>query len=257
MNRIALIVSLVLPLLLILGCGNDIPETTPRFGTAVPPRSSASTTLPKLPFQATLDAEAVARYDRLTPAQHKDLDFYAEAVGNRAARLWLFSYPKNLSVLLLPEITVPLPALERALTKKEVSKLYALDSRIRDPFVKNWEYGLKIHAPDPSDPTSALAFTDPAAFVTGKTEEYEGQLKEVLMAIPAELPPIEEILSSEAVAQYRRWHPDMKEEFWNDVGGIYARGMTVGRGNFPPLTDSEIKEFFSTIAASISQIQAQ
>ena len=42
MNRIALIVSLVLPLLLILGCGNDIPETTPRFGTAVPPRSSAS-----------------------------------------------------------------------------------------------------------------------------------------------------------------------------------------------------------------------
>ena len=146
----------------------------------------------------------MARYG-LTPAQHKDLDFYAEAVGNRAARLWLFSYPKNLSVLLLPEIT-PLPALERALTKKEVSKLYALDSRIRDPFVKNWEYGLKIHAPDPSDPTSALAFTDPAAFVTGKTEEYAGQLKKVLMALPVKLPPIEEIASSEAVAQYRRWH---------------------------------------------------
>ena len=123
--------------------------------------------------------------------------------------------------------------------------------------MQNWEEGLPIRAPDPSDPFQAPAFTDPKGYVAQQTEEHAGQLKEVLMALPVELPPIEEILSSEAVAQYQRLPPDLKEGFLNDVGGIYARGMTVGRGNFPPLTDSEVKEFFSTIVASISPIKAQ
>ena len=48
----------------------------------------------------------------------------------------------------------------------------------------------------------------------------------------------------------------MKENFWHQVGMSYARGMTVGKGEFRPLTDSEIKELFSPYAASWTQFQA-
>ena len=240
--------------------GEEIEQdyTGPRTpAKAFAPDIAQSTQLPLAPI---IETEALVQYARLMSVGRADFEFFVRGVGLEEAEESLLAFTAGWNTRFhIPSSAFisPLPPLKNALSADETAKLRALDSRIRDPFVKNWEYGLKIHAPDPSDPTAALAFTDPAAFVAEKTEEYEGQLKKVLRAIPAELPPIEEILSSEAVAQYRRWHPDMKEEFWNDVGGIYARRMTVGRGAFPPLTDSQIKDYFSTIAASISQIQAQ
>ena len=239
--------------------GEEIEQdyTGPRTpAKAFAPDIAQSTQLPLAPI---IETEALVQYARLMSVGRADFEFFVRGVGLEEAEesLLAFTAGWNSRFDIPSAFIVPLPPLKNALSADETAKLRALDSRIRDPFVENWEYGLKIHAPDPSDPTAALAFTDPAAFVAEKTEEYEGQLKKVLMALPVKLPPIEEIASSEAVAQYQRLHPDLKEEFWNDVGGIYARGITVGRGNFPPLTDSQIKDYFSTIVASISQIQAQ
>ena len=238
------------------GIGQDY--TGPRTpAKAFAPDIAQSTQLPLAPI---IETEALVQYARLMSVGRADFEFFVRGVGLEEAEESLLAFTAGWnSRFHIPSSAFisPLPPLKNALSADETAKLRALDSRIRDPFVENWEYGLKIHAPDPSDPTSALAFTDPAAFVTEKTEEYEGQLKKVLMALPVKLPPIEEIASSEAVAQYQRLHPDLKEEFWNDVGGIYARGITVGRGNFPPLTDSQIKDYFSTIVASISPTQAQ
>ena len=238
------------------GIGQDY--TGPRTpAKAFAPDIAQSTQLPLAPI---IETEALVQYARLMSVGRADFEFFVRGVGLEEAEESLLAFTAGWnSRFHIPSsaFIAPLPPLKNALSADETAKLRALDSRIRDPFVENWEYGLKIHAPDPSDPTAALAFTDPAAFVAEKTEEYEGQLKKVLMALPVKLPPIEEIASSEAVAQYQRLHPDLKEEFWNDVGGIYARGITVGRGNFPPLTDSQIKDYFSTIVASMSHTQAQ
>ena len=237
------------------GIGQDY--TGPRTpAKAFAPDIAQSTQLPLAPI---IETEALVQYARLMSVGRADFEFFVRGVGLEEAEesLLAFTAGWNSRFHIPSAFIAPLPPLKNALSADETAKLRALDSRIRDPFVENWEYGLKIHAPDPSDPTAALAFTDPAAFVAEKTEEYEGQLKKVLMALPVKLPPIEEIASSEAVAQYQRLHPDLKEEFWNDVGGIYARGITVGRGNLPPLTDSQIKDYFSTIVASISPTQAQ
>ena len=211
------------------------------------------------PLAPIIESKALVQYMRLMSDGRADFEFFVKGVGLEEAEKSLLAFTgKWSSRFHIPSaFMAPLPPLKNALSADETAKLRALDSRIRDPFVENWEYGLKIHAPDPSDPTAASALADPAAFVTEKTKEYVEQLKKVLISLPVELPPIEEIVSSEAVAQYQRLRPDLKEEFWNDVGSIYARGVTVGRGNFPPLTDSEVKEFFSTIVAAISQIQAQ
>ena len=140
--------------------------------------------------------------------------------------------------------------LARLVAVDNFSRLEALDTRIRGPFVERWEHGLQIYVPSPSDPTAGLAFTDPKAYVAQRTEEETKLTREVLMALPTELPPIEDLAFPEAVAEYEKLHPDVKEMFWDQVGGSYAHGMTVGKGEFRPLTNSEIKELFSPYVVS-------
>ena len=110
-------------------------------------------------------------------------------------------------------------------------KLEALDPRIGGPFVEVWEYGLKIHTPSPSDPTAELGFTDPKAYVAQRTEEETKLSREVLMALPTELPPIEDLVFPEAVAEYEKLHSDVKEMFWDQVRIKYAYGIAVGKGD--------------------------
>ena len=238
------------------GVGQDDRGARTPAEAFAPDIAQAGSGLPRAPI---IGSEALVQYARLDSEGRAAFEFLVKAVGLEAAeeqllplREWndLYFHPP-------PIFAAPLPSLKNALSPDEAAKLAALDQRIRDPFVENWKEGLRIRAPDPSDPSDALAFTNPKGYVVQQTEKHAGQLKEVLMALPVELPPIEEILSSEAVAQYQRLPPYLMEEFWNDVGGIYARGVTVGRGNFPPLTDSEVKEYFSTIVASIAPIKAQ
>ena len=87
--------------------------------------------------------------------------------------------------------------------------------------------------------------------------KHAKKLRQRLIAIPAKLPRIEELVSAEGVAEYNRLHPDLKEQFRRDVGVVYASGRTVGgEGGFPPpMTDDEIKDLFGSILATLTRRQ--
>ena len=201
------------------------------------------------PLAPVIKREALVPYARLGSIGRSEFEFFVKAVGFEAAEESLLRYRGQVFM-------VPLPPLESALSADEVAKLEALDPRIRGPFVEGWEYGLQIYVPSPSDPTAGLAFTDPKAYVAQRTEEETKLTREVLMALPTELPPIEDLAFPEAVAEYEKLHPDVKEMFWDQVGRFYAHGITVGKGEFRPLIDSEIKELFSPHVASWTRFQA-
>ena len=210
------------------------------------------------PPAPVIKIDALVGYARLGSIGRTEFAFFVKAVGLEAAEeSLLHRYRGRSSDFAHPgSFMAPLPPLEEALTADEAAKLEALDPRIRGPFVEGWKYGLLISLPSLPDPIAGLAFTDPKAYVAHSTEEETKLLREVLMALPTELPPIEDLVFAEAVAEYEKLHPEVKEKFWNDVGQTYAPGMTVGKGEFRPLTDSEIKELFSPRVASWTRIQA-
>ena len=223
-----------------------------------PDVAQADSQLPRTPI---IGREALVQYARLDTgldsAGHKDFEFFVNAVGPEAAEEALLALG-DWGGFHIPSIfTAPLPSLETALSPNEATKFRALDQHIRDSFVENWKYGLHIRAPDPSDPSEALAFTDPKGYVVQQTEKHAKKLRQRLIAIPAKLPRIEELVSAEGVAEYDRLHPDLKEQFWREVGVVYASGMTVGgEGGFPPpMTDDETKDLFGHILASFMRRQ--
>ena len=208
------------------------------------------------PVGPVIKREALVGYTRLGSNGRAEFEFFVKAVGLEAAEASLLRYSDREKFALSGVFMAPLPLLEEVLSTEEAAKLEALDTRIRGPFVERWEHGLQIYVPSPSDPTAGLAFTDPKAYVAQRTEEETKLTREVLMALPTELPPIEDLAFPEAVAEYEKLHPDVKEMFWDQVGGSYAHGMTVGKGEFRPLTNSEIKELFSPYVASWTRFQA-
>ncbi len=84
-----------------------------------------------------------------------------------------------------------------------------------------------------------------SAFVADGVERITEEQKGVLMAVPAELPPIEDLVFPELVAEFEGLPPRLKEIFWSDVGTTLAHGMTVGGWGLPPLTDEEVRKMFS------------
>ena len=223
-----------------------------------PDVAQADSQLPRTPI---IGREALVQYARLDTgldsAGHKDFEFFVNAVGPEAAEEALLALG-DWGGFHIPSIfTAPLQSLETALSPNEATKFRALDQHIRDSFVENWKYGLHIRAPDPSDPSEALAFTDPKGYVVQQTEKHAKKLRQRLIAIPAKLPRIEELVSAEGVAEYNRLHPDLKEQFRRDVGVVYASGRTVGgEGGFPPpMTDDEIKDLFGSILATLTRRQ--
>ena len=124
--------------------------------------------------------------------------------------------------------------------------------------MEGWEYSspMVITVPDPQAPGAWLAFIDPAGFVAEGVERIVEEERGVLMAVPAEIPPIEDLVHSEVVAEFEGLHPDLKEKFWGDVGRAYGRGITVGKGAFGPLTEEQSREFFGNHVASWLELQA-
>ena len=240
------------------GIGQDYRGTRTPAEAFAPDIAQADSGLPRAPI---IGSGALFQYALLDSEGRAAFVFLVKVVGLEAAEeqllpLWewnhLYFHPP-------PIFAVPLPSLKNALSPDEAAKLAALDQRIRDPFVENWEEGLRIRAPDPSDPSEALAFTDPKAYVVQETEEQVKRLRQRLLAIPAELPRIEDLVSAEGVKEYDRLHPDLKEQFWKEVGVVYASGRPVGGdGGFPPpMTGGEIKELFGSIVSSYAQRKAQ
>ena len=233
------------------GVGQDPRGTRTPAEAFAPDIAQAGSGLPPAPI---IGSEALVQYARLDSEGRSAFEFLVKVVGLEAAEeqllpLWewneLFFHPP-------PIFAAPLPSLESDLSSDEAAKFAALDQRIRDAFVRNWEEGLRIRAP-----SETLAFTDPKGYVAQEAERHAERLKRRLMAIPAELPRIEDIVSAEGVAEYDRLRPDLKEEFWREVGNVYGSGMTVGTEHFPPPTDGEIKDLFGHILASYGQRQAE
>ena len=242
-------------------------------------------------FGATLEGETLALYGRLDEGGRADIELYAAALGHEAATRSLLvlremelegmeqdvSRPADsgdggssvqpseegatapVVHLYTPgDFRAPLPSLEDALSSDEKAKLDALDPRIRKAFVEGWEYSapMAVTVPDPRDPNAWLAFIDPGGFVAAGVERIVEEEKGVLMAVPAEIPPIEDLVYPEIVAEFEGLHPDLKEKFWREVGIAYGRGMTVGKGGFGPLTEEQSREFFGNHVTSWSELQA-
>ena len=153
--------------------------------------------------------------------------------------------------------SAPLPSMRDALSPDEQAKLDSLDPRIKSPFVENWlRTGQRVTFPDSRRPGAWLAFIDPEAYVADGVERETEYQKGVLIAIPAEFPPIEDLVLPEFLAEYERLHPDLKENFWTEVGIAYGMGMTVGRPGFGPLTEEQVREFISNYIVGWSKFQA-
>ena len=233
-------------------------------------------------FRATLDGETRDLYERLDEGGRADIEIYAAALGHEAAARSLLvlgererermeqdvSRPADsgaagssvqpsqdgvtasvVSFYTPGDFRAPLPSLEDALSSDEKAKLDALDPRIRKAFVQGWEYSapMSITVPDPRDP---------GGFVADGVESIVEEEKRVLMAIPAEIPPIEDLVYPEIVAEYEGLHPDLKENFWREVGIAYGRGITVGKGAFGPLIEEQSREFFSDHVSGWAEFQA-
>ena len=208
-----------------------------------------------LPHAPIIGSQALVQYARLDSEGRADFEFFVKVVGLEAASMSLLTFSDWGGFHIPSDFRMPLPSLKNALSPNEAAKLNALDHRIRDPFVEIWEYGVRIYDPSPPDPSDGRAFTDPKAYGVERTEEHAKRLRQRLMAIPAELPRIEDLVSAEGVAEYDQLHPDLNEQFWREVGVVYSSGMPVGGVGFPPMTDGEIKDLFGLILASFMRRQ--
>ena len=251
-------------------------------------------------FGAALEGETLALYERLDEQGRADLEFYADALGHEAAmsallalrereREWMEwdesvsppagsddsnsplpsgvpsgeSEDRDASAIQPFEFyapglfSAPLPPMRDALSSDEQAKLDSLDPRIKSPFMEYWwRGGMMVTVPDSRRPGAWPAFIDPEAYVADGVQRETAYRKNVLMGIPAEFPPIEDLVLPELVAEYERLHPDLKEEFWRDVGLVYGMGMTVGRPSFGPLTDEDVRGFISNYIVGWSKFQA-
>ncbi len=244
-------------------------------------------------FGASLEGETLALYERLDEGGRADIELYAAALGHEAAARSLLalrdmelermegeqevspaadsgdagsSAQRSEEGATAPvvhfytpgDFRAPLPSLEDALSADEKAKLDSLDPHIRKAFVQGWEHSspMAVTVPDPRDHNAWLAFIDPGGYVAGRVERIVEEEKGVLMSVPAEIPPIEDLVYPEVVAEFEGLHPDLKERFWGEVGIAYGRGMTVGKGAFGPLTEEQTRKLFSNYVKGWSELQA-
>ncbi len=162
------------------------------------------------------------------------------------------------------DISAPLPPLEGALTADEKAKMDAFDPRLRVRLVWEWERGVSVQDPTYSDeyewtspnPDDWLAFVDPAGFVADKVDDQAAELRWRITQIPAEFPPIEDLVLPEIVADYEALSEDGKDNFWNGVASIYASGVTVGgRDNPDPWPFDGVKEKLSSDVAFLKMAE--
>lgn len=241
----ALIVFVVLTFLAFLGCSDDERIVVPTSGAVLvtpeapaPPPPMVPTTEPET-FAETLTGDTLKWYNWMPQPNKDDIDFYAAAFGYAAAREWINNaLPEGGAYGLPPPLTAPLPTFSDALTSDEQAKLQSLDQRILDAYTSTWSFGIAIKAP--ATPTS-----QPSTYVEGRTNARVDELRKLLMAIPSEIPSAQDILHDDELAAYKNLHPELQELFWKGVAVAYAQGLTVGRGAFPALNETQVKDLFS------------
>ena len=239
MNKIIAIVIL----LMMLGCSDSDRIVVPTSDAVMETPEIPAPQLPPLPtdepetLAETLTGDALKWYNWMPQTHKDDIDFYAEAFGYEAASVWINeALPEGGAYGIPPPLTAPLPSFNDALTADEQKKLQSLDQRILDVFTSTWSFGIDVKAADTSDPT---------AYTEGRISARVVELRELLVVIPSEIPPAQELLHADELAIYESLHPDLQELFLVEVATAYAQGLTVGRGVFPALDETEVKDLFS------------
>ena len=239
--------SIVIVTFVLEGCSSDkdvAPASMPTSDAgAVTPDSPTPTPLKSPPSQAetfgeTLQGDALKWYNSMPQVNRDDIEYFAVVAGHDAAKEWMERSMPESSYGRPPHLTLPLSSFEDALTPDETTKLASLDIRIRQKFVEMWDFGIALRAPIPLP-------ADPKAHSQRLIDERTGELRELLMAIPSTIPSAAEILHTNELAQYQALHPELRELFWVEVATAYAQGLTVARGAFPALNETQVKDLFS------------
>lgn len=184
-----------------------------------------------------MTGDALKWYSWMPQAYKEGIDFYAEAFGYEVAREWIdHALLERGAYGMPPPLTAPLPSFNDALTADEHEKQQSLDRRILDAFTNAWSFGIEVRAADTPDP---------AAHTEGRISARVVELRELLMAVPNEIPPARELLHPNELAVFESLHPDLQELFWTEAAMVYTQGLTLGRGPFPALDETEIKDLFS------------
>lgn len=245
LRQLLVAASIVIVAFVLEGCSSDkdvAPASVPTSGAvAVTPAAPAP---PKSPsqqaetFGETLQGDALKWYNWMPQVYRDDIEYFAVVAGHDAAREWMERSMPESGYGRPPHITLQLPSFEDALAPDETAKLASLDDRIRQEFVEMWDFGIALRAPIPLP-------ADPKAHSQRLIDERAGELRELLMAIPSTIPPAAEILHTDELAQYQALHPELRELFWTEVATAYAQGLTVGKGKFPALNETQVKDLFS------------
>ena len=254
LTQVLIAVSTVIVLFTLGGCSDDeatAPASVPTSGAVAVTPDSPAPTPTEIPsqqaetFGETLQGDALKWYDSLPQVNRNDIEFFASALGHDAAGEWINrALPEVDAYGMSPHLTAPLPSFADSLSADETAKLQSLDQRIEDAFTESWEFGVAVQAP--VSPPS-----DPASYVEGLVTERVKTLRELLMAIPAAIPPAEAILHPDELAAYETLHPELRELFWLQTAKTYAQGLTVGRGEFPALNETQVKDLFSQFIPSL------
>jgi len=230
-------------LLVVLGCSDSDRIVVPTSDAVMETPEIPAPQLPALPtdepetFAETLTGDALKWYNWMPQTHKDDIDFYAEAFGYEAARGWINSaLPEGGAYGIPPPLTAQLPSFNDALTADEQAKLQSLDQRILDAFTTTWSFGIDVRA---------VNTPDPAAHTQERVSARVVELRELLVAIPSVIPPQWELLHDDELAIFESLHPDLQELFWTEVATAYVQGLTVGRGAFPALNETEVKDLFS------------
>ncbi len=242
MRKILALIALFLCLTM-LGCSENTTTVPTSAAVVVTPQNTPIPT-PNLPsasadtFGETLSGNALEWYNWMPESNRNDIEFYASVFGYASTSKWILeALPELGNYGLPPPLTAPLPSLS-TLPAEEQNKLETLDPRIRAAFEEDWTFGVIIQAPIPEP-------ADAAKYVNDLMEERSGLLRERLMSIPSILPSAREILHGDALKEYEVMHPELQDLFWREAARTFATGQTIGRGGFPALNETQIKDLFS------------
>lgn len=247
LRQLLVAASIVIALFTLGGCSDDkdtAPASIPTSGAVAVTPDAPAPTPPKSPseqaktFGETLQGDALKWYNSMPQVNRDDIEYFAVVAGHDAAKEWMERSMPESGYGRPPHLTLPLPSFEDALTPDETTKLASLDIRIRQKFVEMWDFGIALRAPIPLP-------ADPKAHSQRLIDERTGELQELLMAIPSTIPPAAEILHTDELAEYQALHPELRELFWVEVATAYAQGLTVARGAFPALNETQVKDLFS------------
>ena len=236
MHKQAVVIAIVLVALVSTNCSDPpLPAATPTPET----------------FGEWLEGEELEWYTRIPSSARRDVEFYYSVLGYDQTFEWLTVKVRKLdngayTTAWLPELTVPLPTPEESLTAEELAKIESLDGRLYETFMRDWNMGVGIYAPD-------VEPLDREMFVGGLIDAQFRRLREGLGDTPAAIPPVAELLNADGLEIYEALDAFWQERFWEQVADRYLTGQAQSGNIFPTFQDWETKNTFNQLALQYEQ----